>query len=168
MNNIRTEGKNNRDYGIKDFFKLYRKISKNPVLYKKYAKVISEFNKEISRAIVEDSYEYRIPYRIGYLRIKKFKTHFILDNNGNIKVNYLKPNWEATKKLWLENEQCKKDKKIVYHTNKHTGGFYFKWFLDKRTTNVRNMYVYAFYPSRYNQRLLSKTIKTKENIDYYE
>lgn len=168
MNLIRGKGKHNTDYGLKDFFKLYREISKSPVVYSKYSKVINDFNKEISRMIVEDSYEFRFPYRIGYLRIRKFKTKLKLDDDGNLKIKHLRPDWKATNELWNNNEEAKLNKKIVYHTNKHSNGYYFKWFLDKSTTNVKNMYVYMFYPCRNNQRFLSKTIQTEENVDYYE
>lgn len=161
-----------KDYGIKDIYNFYTKKKKDSgkeyVSSKSFGTVLKQFNKEICNAIVLDSYEYRMPYRLGYLRIRKFKTRLVLDPDGNLRTGHLHPDWVATKQLWEKNLKAKEEKKIVWHTNKHTQGFYCKWYWDKSVCNIKNSSVYSLVMSRTNKRKIAEAIKNNENIDYYE
>jgi len=164
--------KYNIDYNIDDIYKHYhaKQIKNNKPVTEKiiFKKIINYFNKEICRNIVEKSVEYRLPYRLGYLRIRKHKTRLIVSPDGKLKTNHMYPNWEATKNLWKNNEEARKNKKIVFHTNDHTNKFYYKWYWDKRACNIRNSSVYSIIMSRTNKRLIAKAIKNNDKIDYYE
>lgn len=169
---MRSEGKYNSDFTVLDIYRFYRDSVKNvnkiPIDQSTFRKILRYYNTKVCEEIVENSEELRMPYRLGYLRIKKFKFRLILDADGNIKKSHLKPDWKKTKELWENNEDAKLNKKLVYHTNKHTQGYYFKFYWDKRTCNIKNSSVYSLAMTRTNKRLIAKTIKTKENIDYYE
>ena len=160
------------DYNIIDMWKFYRDTQREkglPVLdLATYRKVIKEFNTKVCNSIVENSDEFRLPFRLGYLRIRKFKTKYKLDHNGKLKTNMLKPNWVATKELWETNEKAKEDKKIVYHTNSHTDGYYYKWYWDKRVCNIKNSSVYSLVMTRANSRKIANVIKNNDSIDYFE
>jgi hypothetical protein len=160
------------DYGIVDIYKFYKKnqIEKGlPVIDESvFRKILKYHNSEICKSIVENSDEFRMPYRLGYIRIRKYKTRLKLDADGKLITSHLKPDWKATKELWRNNEEAKENKKIVYHTNKHTGSFYFKWFWDKRTCNIRNSSVYSILMSRANKRSIAQAVKNNEKLDYYE
>jgi len=169
---IRTEGKYISDFNINDIYKHYveqQKLKNKSALDRNiFGKILSYHNREVCKNIVENSGEYRLPYRLGYLRIRKHKTRIKIDANGNLKTEHLKPDWKATNELWSINEEAKLNKKIVYHTNTHSKGFYCKWFWDKRVCNIKNSSVYSLIISRAYKRLLSQTIKTNDSIDYYE
>jgi hypothetical protein len=159
------------DYGICDLYKFYKNsfVKKdNGITESQYKEVIKHFNEAISNTIVEKSYEYRLPYRLGYLRIKKHKTRLILDADGKLKTSHLKPNWKKTKELWKNNKEAEKNKKIIYHTNKHSQGFYYKWYWDKTVCNIKNSSVYSLIVSRTNTRKIAQAIKNNKNLDYYE
>ena len=161
-----------RDYGVRHIFSFYKKKQKKEkktaVSESDFGKIIKHFNKEICSSIVNDSYEYRMPYRLGYLRIRKHKTRLILDANGKLKTGHMHPDWIATKSLWEKNPEAKAIKKIIWHTNKHTQGYYYKWFWDKSVCNIKNSSVYSLVMSRTNKRSIAEAIRTNENIDYYE
>ena len=160
------------DYNVIDMYKSYkskrRDSGKEPVTLSVYRKVLKTFNAEICKDIVHNSGEYRMPYRLGYLRIRKFKTRLKLDDEGNLVTKHLQVNWKETKKLWASNEEAKVAKKIIWHNNKHTQGYYFKWYWDKRACNITNSSVYSLVMTRANKRSIAAALKENENLDYYE
>lgn len=160
------------DFGIEDIYKSYvkdreekgRDIIPMPV----FRKILKHHNKEVVKNIVEFSDEFRMPYRLGYLRIRKFKQRLKLDPDGNLKTRHLQPDWQATNALWAKNKEAEKEKKIIWHTNVHTRGFYYKWYWDKRVCNIKNSTVYSVVMSRQNKRAISQAIKQNKKLDYYE
>ena len=116
----RTSGKNNSDFGILDIYKFYKQEQKGknkPIVgLKEFRKIIKYHNTEVCRTIVEDTEEFRMPYRLGYLRIRKFKQRLKLDANGKLDTSNMYADWKATNKLWDENPQAKEAKKIIWHT----------------------------------------------------
>ena len=85
--------------------------------YKKYRAVCEDFNKKIIEDILMKAKEFKMPYRLGTLRIKKKKMNYS-------KKNKLKINWVETNK----------HKKVIYHLNDHTDGFNYRWFWSKIST----------------------------------
>ena len=72
----RTEGKIKVHCGRPEMFRFYNnnqgvKYKEREVPYGKYAKVLDKFNQEVARMIIEDSFEFILPARLGTLRIKK-------------------------------------------------------------------------------------------------
>ena len=155
------------DYGVTDMYKAYKKTAKHPVTKEQYSKIVKKFNLEVVDLILTKSFEFRMPCRLGCLRIKKVSLMLKLDWNGNLKKNFLKVDWKITKNLWETNEKARLEKKLVYHLNKHSDGYYYKWFWDKSTSSTRNLSVYKLIPSRLHLRALTKLVTTNEEIDYY-
>ena len=97
MNTSRENKKNKYklDYGIRDVYDLYRdqQIAKGlkPVDRKVFRKVIYRFNKEICEAMVNNALEYKMPFRLGYLRVRKHKTKIKIDSDGKLITKHLKP-----------------------------------------------------------------------------
>lgn len=160
------------DYGIKEVYNAYREnckiAGKKYIARKLYSKILKYYNTELCKDIVYNSNEFRIPFRIGYLRIKKCKQHIAIDRDGKLKKNHLKVNWLETKKLWENCEDCKINKKLVYHLNTDTNGYYYKWTWNKSYSNVRNVMFYNIEMTRTNKRAIAKAVKKNENLDYYE
>jgi len=158
------------DCGRVDMYKTYLKEHKeeDKINSSIYSKILNSFNKKISKKIMEESFEYIIPYRLGNLRIKKYKPSVKIDENGNLDYKGLSPNWKATKELWKKDKKAKKDKKIVFHTNDHSDGYNYKWHFSNYRSNCQNRSVYSFIPSRTNKRTLAELIKDEEfNGDFY-
>lgn len=139
-----------------DMYKSY--ISKNNDINKHlYYKIINEFNEKISREIVENSYEFKLPFALGSIfidkKIKKNKTSVI--------------DWKATKELWEEDQEYKQNKKLVYELNPHSDGFVMKWKWNKGKFKTTHTKIFSFVPTRYNKRYLAKQIKENQ-INYYD
>ena len=119
--------------------------------YKKYRRVCEEFNKLIIDGILLKAKEFKMPYRLGTLRILKKEMNYSAGKNK------LKIDWKAT------NENGK----VIYHLNDHTDGFNYRWFWSKKTAIVKNKTIYSFQATRTNKRRLAGLLKTKQ-VDYFE
>lgn len=167
MHRPRNKNKFKVDYGLKDAYRYYRILDKdNLVTYEIFSKIVTEFNEAVMDVIIEKAGRFRLPGRLGDIRIKKKKN--VMD------VNYLKPDWKACWKLWEEIYSDKTEdeivkipnKKIVYHLNDHSDNYYYKFYWDKATCNVRNNTAYCFIPTRTNKEKLVHQLKLK--TDYFE
>lgn len=107
--------------------------------YSKYKEVVIDFFFELMLLIIRERLIFKVPYRMGYIGIKKNKT-----TKEKRKPNY---------KLYKEKNI------IVSHTNMHTNGYYFFYHWDKHSgkyTRFKNMTVYKFKPNRGNDRKIGK------------
>lgn len=121
-------------YTIRDFGKLYLKDMKSAgkreeeiIPQVTYRNLMKDFFKLLAIEIIRSAYFFRIPYHLGLIRIRKFKTK--VGSPGSI-------NWKETRRLG----------KHVYHTNKHTDGYYFRWRWMKSSIHAafRNSNYYHF------------------------
>ena len=119
--------------------------------YKKYRGICEEFNKLVIDDILLKAKEFKIPYRLGSLRILK------KEMNYSVGKNKLKIDWKETNK----------HKKVVYHLNDHTDGFNYRWLWSKKNAIVKNKSVYSFQATRTNKRRLAGLLKNKK-VDYFE
>lgn len=134
-------------YYIKDI----SKSSKYYQSYKIFRDICEDFNKELSNEILE-GYFFKMPYRLGTLRIKKRK----------IDINNLKPDFG----LFNKSNEIYKNK----HLNEHSNNYYVRYYWTKRTeTLIKNKSIYSFIPTRANKRELAKRIKenTIDQINKY-
>lgn len=132
--------KQSYEYYIKDI----PEDSKFHQPYKIYRAICEDANKELSRSITEDGYFFKMPYRLGVLRIQKRK----------VDLSNLKPDFG----LYNKSENHLKNK----HLNEHSGGWYVRFYWNKRiATLVKNKAAYTFIPTRYNKRHLSGLIKSQ-------
>lgn len=164
--------------GIKDIYALYKldKIEKNEsyISYKKFSTIVYNLNIEVSKAIIEDAFQFKMGYRMGYLRIKKYKMKFKF-KDGRLCPNKKITDWGSSRKLWyrlypgktLKELKEIKDKPIIYYTNEHTNGEIMKWYWDKTFCNIPNRTIYNFEPVKQNRLNLIKQIRDG-NYDGYE
>lgn len=172
--------------GLWESYKKYKKENKNSKIDRKtYVNICHDFNKVISQKIIKESFEFKLPFRLGYLRIKSFKIEPKIVN-GKLDKNKLAPDWDTTWKYWhkIYPDKTRKEiklianKKLIYHLNEHTDGYTMKWYWDKRFSCFKNQSVYLFKPVKggiiddemYNGRLgLAAWIKSPlRKNEYYE
>ena len=152
----RSKNKIQNTLTIKDAYKEYKKNIKvkSSVLnvdYATYRKICETFNVLISKKILYESYEFNIPYRLGKLRIKKFKMKIIKE------------------KLRIDYKLTKQYKKAIYHLNEHTNNYAYRWLWDKDKAITIGKRVYTFVATRDNKRELASILTNKELlIDYFE
>lgn len=139
--------------GIPDAYKLYKRTHPRSVISKReYIDTCHHFNKLLSNAIIKESREFKIPHRLGSIRIKSFKKP-VKVKDGKIVINKYCIDWASTKAMWAEIYgtsdpiELKKipNKKLAIHTNEHTNGYIMKWNWNKFSRLV-NKTVYKFRP----------------------
>ena len=118
--------------------------------YKTYRSVIEEFNKKTVADILYDNGEFKLPYRLGSVRIQKRKMKF--------DTSRLKVDWKATREAGHR----------VFHMNDHRDNYGYRWYWKKKNVIVQNKTLYSFIASRANKRELARLLKTEKNIDYFE
>jgi len=140
-------------HSIEDCYKFYKKNYNGKLDKSKYKSIAYKINKAISDLIIRESFEYRIPHGLGYLRIKKTKLLFKL-RDGKIDINKNIINWKETWDYWEKiypNKSRKEikefpNKKVFFQTNEHTNGEVMRWYWDKRTSRIKNIFTYSFKP----------------------
>ena len=160
------------DIGAADIYSYYRKNTDNKTVDRKtFTKISNEFNDSIMDAIIYEGFEFALPFRLGYIRIRKHKPKLRYNEDGSLDKTPLHPNWQETKKLWAENPEAKERKQLVFHTNPHTDGFQYKFFWHKKHCNIKNHSSCCFIPSRANKRKLAALLKNEDmmkRINFFE
>lgn len=171
----RGEGKNNCDYSTSSLYKEYKKSVKDSVPYVLYVKFIKEYNERIISAVIYDALEYRMPYRLGYLRIQKRKlVPYIVDDK--VITKHISIDWKRTLDSWrkkspgLTDEEIKliPNKKVLLQRNEHSNGFSVRFLWDKRYSVAVNQSSYIFKATRTAKEELARFIKKTGIVDYFE
>lgn len=169
MSKLRGNNRYIMDYGIADIYKYYKSKSDKPISASLFSKIIREHNEIISEEIIFGNFEYKMPGRLGDIRIKKNKIQVKIDNDGKVDKSRLRPDWKATNDLWDRDEESRDNKKLIYHLNPHNNGYNCRWFWSKVTCNVPNQKAYALLPTRYNKRKLAEALLDEDcKVNYYE
>jgi hypothetical protein len=175
---------NNKErFGPKEIYRFFKnKFTKNEIEslsfidYDRFIAITKEFNKELMRMIIEEGVEFKMPYRLGYLRIKKFKRKYMVLKDGTIDKRNQSINWKATRDLWKDVYPGKTitelkevhGKPIVYYLNEHTNGYGFMFYWNKKGSNAVNRSIYSSILTFSNNRHLAKVLKGDNKVDYYE
>lgn len=169
---IRGKGKYKAGVATKEMYKHYKNnVEKNSVYdvtKTVYTKILKEINSKIMNLIITTNYEFVMPYRLGTLSIKKFKTRLKLDENGNLIKSKLPVDYGKTNLLWKLDPEAKAKKKVIYFLNEHTDGYRHVFHWDKRSSNITNKSIYTFKASRENNRNINKALLTIEGLDFFE
>jgi hypothetical protein len=137
----------------KDAYGTYMKeCNSEPLSYKEFSKIAITFFQKFLKYLL-DGNECKLPAGLGLFKIVKKKRE----------LTKLRPDWKATKELWAKSADAKAAKKIVYHLNEHTKGYYYKFYWKKG--RVSNVSVYSFIPVRSAKRSLASCI-LNDNKDY--
>ena len=164
--------------GLWDAFRDFRK--KHKVIYpdinrEKYVNVCYLINQKISDKIIKESFEFKMPGKLGVLSIRKNKLKIFV-KDGKLQKNKMIIDWGKTWEYWLQEYPGLTRKEInalegktpIYNMNEHSNGYIMRWHWDKLTCGVKNQTVYYFKPTKRNRLELASWIKSddKEN-DYY-
>lgn len=135
------------DYYIKDV----KLDSKYNIEWSLYKDILFTFNKSIMKSIIEDGYIFKMPYRLGTIRIIKKPN----------RLDRLKPDYS----LYNTSEGEYK----IKHLNEHTNNYYVRFHWYKKDMIVINKTIYSFIPTRDNKRYLASLLKTKgmEQLNKY-
>jgi len=169
-------------YGIREMYQFYKKecnVKNSPnwfVDYKSFAGIIYDFNKELARLLIEEGIEFKMPQRLGFMRIRKWKLKNYMNPDGTINKRKLPVDWKRTKELWKEiypnktPEQLKAipKKKVIYHLNEHTDGYRYRLYWSKKGSNAKNRKVYSLVFTFTNHRHLARVLKSNHKPEYYE
>lgn len=140
---------------FKDFYLDYKHRydarSNKYVDAKEYTKILTCFFDLVSDAIINEAYAYKLPHKLGIIRIKKFKAR-------TPAIDWHKTN-AYKEKYGID--------KHIYFTNNHSHGYAARWYWDKRAVKIRNKGLYKFQPTRTNKRDLAKIIKEENTIKKY-
>lgn len=146
---------------ISKSYDTYLKNSDNPVEKKLYNIIAQRYMKFLLDKVLE-GVEVTLPAKMGTLSVIGRKQILKLDEKGEVKG--LAPDWVGTKKLWEENEEARKNKKILYHLNNRTNGYRYRFFWGKSKILVENKNFYSLRLTRENKRRLSRNILN--NVEY--
>jgi len=168
----RTIGKHKADISTKNFYRYYVKNTPKNSIYnltpRQYGNILKDINIEIMKLIITTNFELQITPRLGTLSIKKFKTKLVLDKNGDLIKTRLSIDFGKTNALWKVDPEAKKNKKVVYHINRHTDGYRYKFYWNKKYCAVKHKSFYTFKAARDNNRMIASAINTIPNLDYFE
>lgn len=137
----------------------YRYNPKHPYYcsQRTYVDISKDFYKILSSLIIEEGFSFKIPSRLGEIRIVKFRSE---------KKRHI--NWKLTNEYFGEwNKNNPHDRKRIYHTNSHTDGYAarFHW---KKSTYLKHQTLYNFEAIRFNKRSLAKHVKETDSIYLYQ
>lgn len=158
------------DFGITDYYKFYKnKYIKKDEVYNltsvEYNEIISDYNLEIKDLILNYNYDFKLPFQLGIIGIRKYKPTFKVEN-GKILTNNFPVNPRATRELWDSNPEAKNKKILVRYTNKHSDGYVFTLKYFKSNAKYKNKSIYRITFKREFQRELS--VRAKEgSIDAF-
>jgi len=120
------------------------------ISFNEYRSIIEDFIKEIVKYMLYEAGTFKLPLRLGTMRIVKLKSSYGRNKRKPVDFNL-----------------TKKYGKTIYHFNEHSDGFkyMFKW--DKKNCLVKHKTFYRFIPTRTNKRELAYIIKNRL-ADFFE
>lgn len=161
-----------KDYTTRHLYNFYKSTTDNPVNYDVFLKFLFAeegiINKIVNK-LLYSAYIVSFPL-IGNIYIKKYKPKIKFKPNGDLDIrkSHIRIDWQNTKKLWESDSEAKEKKLKVYHINKHTKGYQYKFVWDKRRNILNNKTIYKFKPVRKIDRELSYILKNNIDVDYFE
>lgn len=147
--------------GVYDAFKWYRKHKPKDKKYilkeVQYFAIIRKINNLLRERLVTGE-DIMFPCRMGKLEIRKYPVR-ITTEGKKVKTN-LPIDWDATLKLWYEDEECRLKKTLVKMNVPELYLIYY----DKRDANYNNKSFYGFTPNRELKRMLNHNVR--HNLDF--
>lgn len=160
------DSRNHKVTGSLGVYDAYKYIRKNkwfdiprPLKEGEFYRIIRRINDYLADELVKGK-EVKLPHRLGTLEIRKRPTRIAIVD-GKLVTN-LPIDWDATLKLWYEDEESFNNKTLVRVENEEI----FKVYYNKKDANYVNKSFYEFKPNREIQRTLARQIR-EGNIDAY-
>ena len=182
MNSKRTEGRHKADIGNYELYRYYLKgvkpveslsggktIGSYAVTQSEYTSILEDINTSIIRLIVLENFEFKIPCNLGYISMKQKKVEFKLDDNGELITRNLSLDFKATKALWASDEEARKNKTKIFHTNEHTNGNRMSYWWSKKGARTKGIAAYYFVACRNMKRAPAQFLKDKDfSLAFFE
>lgn len=150
--------------GVYDAFKWYRKHKPKDKKYvlteSQYFTIIRRVNEALREELLLDG-DLLLPCRMGRLEIRKYPT-IITTDGKKVKTN-LPIDWQATLKLWYEDEECMKNKQLVRINIPEI----FRVHYNRNKANYNNKSFYQFSTNRELKQLLTNAIRNNASFDAF-
>ena len=153
------DSRNHKVTGSLGVYDAYKYIRKNkwfdiprPLKEGEFYRIIRRINDYLADELVKGK-EVKLPHRLGTLEIRKRPTRIAIVD-GKLVTN-LPIDWDATLKLWCEDEEAYNSKTLVKIENEEV----FKVYYNKRDANYANKSFYEFKPNREIKRNLTKSAR---------
>lgn len=127
------------EQGLHEVYELYKKKVKKPVEFTVFKAICTLHNKLVMQKVME-GVNFRVPFRLGFIRVKKTKMTF-----SKLKFDYGEFNKTGIKSFFL---------------NDHSDGFKAKLLWEKSKCIVKGKRPYCFQPTREWKRTLAAVMKT--------
>lgn len=142
--------------GSYDAYKWIRKNKwldiERPLKEGEFYRIIRKINQYLAEEL-SNGHEIHLPHRLGVLELRKRPTRVeIVDNRL---VTTLPIDWDATLKLWYEDEESYQNKTLVRLESEEV----FKVYYNKTSANYINKSFYTFRPNKELKRNISKHAK---------
>lgn len=137
-----------KSYTITDFYDSYITEHPNGVDYKTFRAILVDYYTIINQKLLDASDELKMPYRLGTVRIVKYK-----------------PKTYTSKSLSVDYKLSKEVGHTVYHLNDHSNGYKYRLFWHKECAKNFSPYRYSLNLVRAAKRKLAQLIKN--NITDY-
>ena len=165
------------DNKTEDIYKFY-KTNKNdiPKVNKSiFHNLLKDAYPEIIKMVVLDNTPFKMP-RMGALRVKKKLVQPSLSSDGLLNKIHLSIDYKKTKQYWEKLYEGKtpeeihkiEGKPIIRELNEHTDGYRVHWHWDKNNCSLINKSYYQLLMTRTNKLFLSHSVKTINNLNFYE
>lgn len=178
------------DVSTRDVYNHYKEHYNGKISYAMFNKMCKHFNLTVADRIIRESLEFKLPFKLGSIRIRAAKIKIKLNDNGRIDTVKMAIDWPSTKKMWREMYPDKTmkeiyaipNKKLLVYTNDHSNGYIMRWWWDKRLVSIKNQGLYVFKPVKgrqdeeyyhsddalyHGRRGLAKWIKNDDRINEY-
>lgn len=151
-------------WGVYDAYKWYRKHKPKDKRFilteSQYFAIIRRVNEALRDEFIATG-DLTFPNRMGRLEIRKYPA-IITTDGKKIKTN-LPIDWNATLKLWYEDEESLKDKVLVRVNIPEI----FRVYYNKSKANYNNKSFYQFTTNRELKKLLKDAIKNNAGFDAF-
>lgn len=146
-------------WGVKDAFHYYRSIRPKESKYVlsdcEFLSIIRKTN-DILKQLMINGEEVILPEKMGKLELRKSQT--IVEYKDNKLRTNLPIDWNSTLKLWYEDEQSYKEKRLIRHESKEV----YRVFYNKYRADYPNKSFYQFHINREIKKGLKYKIKNGE------
>ena len=157
----KAEGKGRRKFkvsgswGIYDAYKLIRKHHwfdiGRPLTEKEFYDIVRQVNNKFADEIAKGT-TITFPSKMGKLELRKEKRG-VYFNEGKMKVTY-PVDWQATLKLWFEDEEAREQKLLIRRNSKNV----YKVYFNKYDATFNNKVFYDFTLNRFIKKKLKHNI----------
>ena len=101
-------------YGIRDYYRNYKKISKTDLSEQVYSNIIKDVTNELIEELKKDAYAV-FPLGFGYLSTNYLKSYAEIVDDKLKAHGYV--DWYQTINLWFSDEKAKERKQLVFKEN---------------------------------------------------